>query len=101
MIGHSRLERRLDALLSPPGSRRSARTWLSVWGVLVLFGFTYRWAVATRVLLAGAAAYAFWRGQTIGSAIVFVFFLTYLLQVPLIVGIVLGERDLRRERRGG
>ena len=99
MIEDSRLEQRLEALLSPPGSRRSARTWLSIWGVLVLFGFTYRWAVATRLLLAGAAAYAFWRGHPIGGAIVLVLFLTYLLQVPLIVGLVLGERGLRREPR--
>jgi hypothetical protein len=56
-------------------------------------------AFATRAVLAAGAAFAFWRGQPIGGAILLVFFLTYLFQVPLIVGIALGDRD--RRRRGG
>jgi hypothetical protein len=63
-------------------------------------GFRYRLAFATRAFLAAAAALAFWRGQPIGGGIVLVLFLTYLLQIPLIVGIALGDRSTRR-RRGG
>jgi hypothetical protein len=94
--GESRLEQRLDALLSRPGTQRSPRTWLSIWGVLILLGFRYRLAFATRVLLAAAATLAFWRGQAIGGGIVLALFLTYFLQIPLIIGIVLAERDRRR-----
>jgi hypothetical protein len=63
-------------------------------------GFRYRLAFATRALLAAAAAVAFWRGQPIVAGIVIVLFLTYLFQIPLIVGIALGDRSARR-RRGG
>ena len=97
--GDSRLEQRLDALLSQRGTPRSRRAWLSIWGLLVLLGFRYRLAFATRVLLALAAAFAFARGQPIGGGIVVALFLTYLFQIPLIVGILLAERDLRRTRR--
>jgi hypothetical protein len=93
----SRLERRLDALLSH-ASRNSIRAWLSIWGVLVLLGFRCPLALATRALLAGAAAISFWRGHPIAGGIVLAFFLTYLLQVPLILGVAFGERELRRDR---
>jgi len=62
-------------------------------------GFRYRLPFATRALLAAAAALAFWRGQPIGGGIVLALFLTYLFQIPLIVGIALGDRSMRR--RGG
>ena len=97
--GDSRLEQRLDALISQHGTPRSRRAWLSICGLLVLLVFRYRLAVATRVLLALAAAVAFARGQPIGGGIVVVLFLTYLFQIPLIVGILLAERDSRRTRR--
>jgi hypothetical protein len=63
-------------------------------------GFRYRLAFATRGLLAAAAALAFWRGQPIAGGIVLVFFLTYLFQLPLVVGIALGDRSVRRRRDG-
>jgi hypothetical protein len=64
----------------------------------VLLGFRYRLAFATRALLAAAAAFAFWRGQPIGGGLILVLFLTYLFQIPLIVGIALGDRSVRRRR---
>jgi len=63
-------------------------------------GFRYRLAFATRAFLAAAAALAFWRGQPIAGVIVLVFFLTYLFQIPLVVGIALGDRSVRRRRDG-
>ena len=94
--GDSRLEQRLDSLLAPRESPRPFRRWLALWGVLVLMGFRYRLAFATRALLAAVAAFAFWRDRPVVGAVVLVLFLTYLFQVPLIVGIVRGERDRRR-----
>jgi hypothetical protein len=61
-------------------------------------GFRYRLAFVTRALLAAAAAFAFWRGQPIGGGIVLLLFLTYVFQIPLIVGIALGDRSMRRGR---
>ena len=94
--GDSRLEQRLDSLLAPRESPRPFRRWLALWGVLVLMGFRYRLAFATRALLAAVAAFAFWRDRPVVGAVFLVLFLTYLFQVPLIVGIVRGERDRRR-----
>ena len=94
--GDSRLEQRLDSLLAPRESPRPFRCWLALWGVLVLMGFRYRLAFATRALLAAVAAFAFWRDRPVVGAVVLVLFLTYLFQVPLIVGIVRDERDRRR-----
>ena len=73
--------------------------WLSIWGLLVLLGFRYRLAFATRAVLAAGAALAFSRGRPIVGGIVLILFLLYLLQVPLIVEIALGDRDVRRRRR--
>jgi hypothetical protein len=49
--------------------------------------------------LAAGAALAFSRGRPIVGGIVLILFLLYLLQVPLIVEIALGDRDVRRRRR--
>lgn len=97
--GTSRLEQRLDALLVDPGRPRPFSVWLEVWGLLVLLGFRYAWPLTVRGLLAGAVALELWSGRLIEGAIVLGFFLIYLLQLPLIVGIARGERDLRRSRR--
>jgi hypothetical protein len=97
--GDSRLEQRLDSLLAPRDTSRALHDWLAVWGVLVLMGFRYRLAFATRALLAAVAAFALWRDRPVVGAVFLVLFLTYLFQVPLIVGIVRGERDRRRGGR--
>ena len=82
-----RLERRLDDLVAKPD--RTSRDWLSLWGVLVLSGLAYPLALATRVLLATATVWAFAAGRRIEAAIIVVLLLAYLLQAPLLAGIVL------------
>jgi hypothetical protein len=56
-------------------------------------GFRYPLAFAVRAVLAAGATIAFAAGRPIPGAILLAGFLTYLLQVPLIVGIA---RDKRR-----
>jgi hypothetical protein len=81
-------------LLSPRGSPHSLSGWLAVWGILVALGFRYPLALAVRAVLGAVAAIALSRGHLIAGAIVLAGFLAYLLQVPLIVGLV------REKRRG-
>jgi hypothetical protein len=55
-------------------------------------GFRYPLAFTVRAVLAAAAAVAFAAGRPIPGAILLAAFLTYVLQVPLIVGIARDKR---------
>jgi hypothetical protein len=75
-----RLERRLDRQLE-----QRPRSWFGIWTTLVLLGFCYRLALATRLGLLGLAVVAFAYGRTVVGVLVLVAFLAYLSQIPLIV----------------
>jgi hypothetical protein len=80
-----RLERRLDRELE-----RRPRRWFAIWTTLVLLGFSYPLALATRLALAAAATVAFASGRPIAGAVLLVFLLAYLSQLPLLIGLVRG-----------